>query len=360
MPDSILVEELPLDGSIDAIRSPDYEAVVDIHTVVVIEYMGDNGPAATLDEYFADLVDHEYERKRLFVIRNEGIPVAFAILYVWVDPDSRTAWLDVCVHPDHRRRGYGSALLDHIEGIARASGKPVAQGGDKHRTDVPGPRIPSPTGFGEIPQDDAVTSFLVHRGWSLEQVYRYSRLRLPVDEARLQTLLAGAWNKAGSDYRLETWIGPTPDRWLDDVATIMARMPTDAPSGDLEIDEEPWDADRVRNRDERRRRAAQTPLVAAVVHVPSETLVAYNDVLVPSDRTRPVSQAVTLVLKEHRGHRLGMIVKLANIRQVQAFSPESPSILTYNAEENRPMLDVNEVIGFVPVAYSGAWQKSLA
>jgi GNAT superfamily N-acetyltransferase len=357
--ESILIEELPLPDSIDAIRSTDYKAVLDVHNAVVREYLGDTGPVATFDEYFAYLVDHEYERKRLFIIRHDGVPVAYGITYVWVEPDSKTVWLDVCVRADFRRRGYGSALLDHIEGVAREAGKPIAQGGGKHRTDVPGPRIASPTGFGEVAQDDAVATFLTHRGWSLAQVYRYSRLPLPLDDARLQTLLAAAWDKAGSDYRLETWIGPTPDRWLDDVATIMARMPTDAPSGDLEVDEEPWDADRVRNRDERRRRAALTPLVAAVVHVPSGALVAFNDVLVPDDRTRPVGQAVTLVLKEHRGHRLGMIVKLANIRQLQDYSPESPAILTDNAEENRPMLDVNEAIGFVPIAYNGAWQKTL-
>jgi hypothetical protein len=62
-------------------------------------------------------------------------------------------------------------------------------------------------------------------------------------------------------------------------------------------------------------------------------------------------------MREHRGHRLGMLLKIANIAHLDERYPGHPSITTFNAEENRHMLDVNESVGFEPFAYEGAWQK---
>ena len=100
-------------------------------------------------------------------------------------------------------------------------------------------------------------------------------------------------------------------------------------------------------------------LTAAVEHVPSGRLVGFTELNAPAEVERPVSQEDTLVLREHRGRRLGLLLKAENLRHLQRAKPGHASVTTYNAEENRHMLEVNEALGFRPFLYEGAWRKNL-
>jgi GNAT superfamily N-acetyltransferase/RimJ/RimL family protein N-acetyltransferase len=359
MQSQLVIDDLALPTTLDGQDADDFLAAVEVYNVITRHALGAAADRVTPAEMLASVQDQAYMPKRLFVARRDDTVVAMAFLAWSVEPNTRVTWIDVRVRPEWRNQGIGISLFDHLESIARESGRPFVQGQAVHEVVPGGPRLESPTGFGSLPRDEATVRFLLGRGYNLEQVNRMSILHLPVMATTLAEHLATAQERAGKDYRVVTWAGDTPERWLDDVALIMNRMSTDAPSGNLEIEEETWDAERVRHHDEQRRQSGRVRLVAAVEHVPGGRLVAFNGLSVPGERTRPVQQGVTLVLREHRGHRLGMITKIANIQQLQAFSPESPSIITDNAEENRPMLDVNEAVGFVPLAYLGAWKKTV-
>jgi hypothetical protein len=54
-----------------------------------------------------------------------------------------------------------------------------------------------------------------------------------------------------------------------------------------------------------------------------------------------------------------MLVKAGNLQQLRRYRPEAGVVVTFNAEENRPMLQVNEDLGFVPAGYFGDWKKVL-
>jgi predicted GNAT family acetyltransferase len=55
---------------------------------------------------------------------------------------------------------------------------------------------------------------------------------------------------------------------------------------------------------------------------------------------------VTMVLPEHRGHRLGLATKLASHRALRAQVPGCELVVTSNAEVNTHMNVINERMGY--------------
>jgi GNAT superfamily N-acetyltransferase len=125
----------------------------------------------------------------------------------------------------------------------------------------------------------------------------------------------------------------------------------------MEEPEDVWTVERLQEHDALLDASPRTMLTVAVEHVPSGTLAGFTQLAVPDATAEPVFQWDTLVLREHRGRRLGWLLKVVGIETVEREHPGHPSIITFNAEENRPMLDVNEAVGFVGVGSEGIWER---
>ena len=245
----------------------------------------------------------------------------------------------VLVHPERRRRGTGSRLLEAARHRARAAGRTALSA----EVDEPGEGAPG-------------RAFLEHHGFACGLVEVRRDLALPPDPERLAHLEAEARSR-GAGYEVRTWRDRTPDELVEDRALVERRMSTDAPVGDQPYEEEAWDASRVRANEDKARRQGRTWFAAGALR--DGRLVAHTEVGVPLAAPERAYQWGTLVLREHRGHRLGLLVKLAALRALVDGSPATRSVSTWNAATNAPMAAVNEALGFVVNGRLSSWHRAL-
>ncbi|WP_223626997.1 GNAT family N-acetyltransferase [Microbacterium sp. EST19A] len=351
------ISELTVPETIDSPDAADFIGMAEVRSTVEAEQRGAPGELFTAEEMLPNWKD-ESTVMLGFVAKVGARVVARGSLAL--PADASECWASVAVLADYRSQGIGSALYERLEQTATARGRTTIQNQTSFlaTATVTGDSISAPTGFGSVPAELASTRFLRNRGFSLEQVGRLSGLALPVDEEALSALLAETTATAAG-YRTVTWQGRTPDEWLESIAVLRTRMSTDAPNAGIEQSEDVWTAERVRAFDDLWETSPRMLITTIVVDDATGQVAGYTELDVPPEPDRSVEQRDTLVLRGHRGRRLGMLLKLTNIRGLRDRFPDHGLIETMNAEENRHMLDVNEAVGFVPLSYAARWKKIL-
>jgi GNAT superfamily N-acetyltransferase len=346
-----------------------YHGMAAVDRAVETANLGYDDLAQTVQQLVSGMQHQEYSHKQRFVAvldpADGGAPTAedavgFGFLSMALQHNTHTADVYVGVHPDHRRRGICAALAGRLEEAAADAGRTTFFGwslSPREAAEGEDALVPA-TGVGRIPADAAGARFALGRGYTIEQVERMSRLDLPVDPDKLAAFEAEARAKAGDDYRTHTWEG-IPEEWHEGYAQLMTRMSTDVPQGELDFGEETWDAERVRVYLESRADSGQRLLTTLVEHVPSGEVVAGSSFLLQDSKPSFVFQEETIALKSHRGHRLGMLVKAVNLRELAARYPQTERVHTFNAEENAHMLGINVALGFRPSGAEAALQKRL-
>ncbi|MFE7845121.1 GNAT family N-acetyltransferase [Microbacterium sp. NPDC057407] len=356
---TVTVSPIPIPASVASPDAGPFLELVRLANAVCLADAGHDYLHEEPEEMLGFFQDQSDWTQLAFLAERDAEILGAVKMMISKQPGTVTLEFDLMVDPERWGQGAEEALLAEVERVARARAVHTIQTWTLHRPDAGGARLEPSTGWGTIPAEDRQTRFHRDHGFSLEQVERNSVFDLQGDFQVVERMLDESVAAAGPDYRLVAWTAPTPDEYKAGFARVLARMSTDAPAGGLVIEEQIWDVERVERRDARQRAQGLTVSVAAVQHVPTGELAAYNELVISDDHSLATQQYGTLVLREHRGRRLGTIVKCANLLRWRELVPESPRVSTFNAEENRHMLDINEAIGFVPASYAGAWKKVL-
>lgn len=353
----IAFRPLTVPRSIDAADAADFLEMVRVRNLIYAEIAGNDDEAMTAEALLPHYQPDPDETRLMWLVVRNGDVIGRIGVDIPHEPGSKNAYWLIELLRAHHGDGIGSQAYELVEQASRERGRTVLQSWAEH-PDAPGERLSAPTGFGDIPRDHAARFYQRH-GHALEQIERKSVLEFATAMPLVEQHHAEAL-EAATGYRVVQWQAPTPEALRDGYAWVKSRMSTDVPAADMEFDEETWDAQRIVRHDQRYIDGGQTVLVTAAQYVATGELVAFNELVVGADRTAATHQEDTLVLKEHRGHRLGMLVKCAGLQTWHTqIAPESPRVITFNAEENRPMLDINEAIGFTPASYSAGWKKVL-
>jgi GNAT superfamily N-acetyltransferase len=242
-----------------------------------------------------------------------------------VRENRHVAGLYLQVHPEHRRRGIGLALLRHAAEQAAKDGRSVlaTDAFEGSAGDAFARRMGAEPGLADARRVQLLGKL------SAEQV------------AALRERAAAA----AADYSLVTWTDRTPDEYLAGVATVFNAM-GDAPR-EPGRESRIWDAQRVRERvDDPRDLFGSRGYFVAAMHSGTGEMAAVSQVEVDPDYPEWGHQQITAVARPHRGHRLGLLVKAAMTEWLGTAEPTLRRIVTWNAAANEHMIAINEALGY--------------
>jgi GNAT superfamily N-acetyltransferase len=258
------------------------------------------------------------------------VGAGFAMLSLLDNTD--TAWIFAAVEPELRGRGIGAVVMEGLLEVADEEGRTQLLGGAG---------IPF-----EERESSPVLRWAEQQGFTVANTEIQRNLELPVAAHLLDEIAAEAAARQDG-YEIRSFVRPIPDELLPSWCELANTFLLEAPMGDVEVEPEATTPVSVRELDAINEKIGRT--VYSTVALKDGVVVAHTDIGVPREADE-AHQWGTLVSRDHRGHRLGAAVKVANLRALQAGHPDVPRVVTTNAETNAWMVAINDRLGFRPVA----------
>ncbi|HVD21545.1 MAG TPA: GNAT family N-acetyltransferase [Lapillicoccus sp.] len=289
--------------------------------------------------------DDPAERTEKWAVYEDGDVVGVTTLWMSQHDNTDKIWAELDVHPERRGRGAGTALVEALERRAREVGR--------HEILV---ELYLPDGDSEAPSYER---FAAAHDYLPESTDKVRILDLPVPDEVLGPLEANARERWADAYRLETYTDGLPEELVPGYCRVSNLLNVDAPTGAVDFEAETLTPERYQGYLDLERRQGRRRLTTVAIEKATGEVVAYTDLVLPSGAPTKVWQWGTLVDREHRGHRLGMAVKVANLRELQRAHPERETVGTGNDATNSYMVGINVELGFHVVELARMYRKVL-
>jgi RimJ/RimL family protein N-acetyltransferase len=263
---------------------------------------------------------------RYLYLSPSGEPVAVLEVDLPRRDNRHLVWGNVIVHPDHRRLGHGTALVAELVRRAQEAGRTTIW-------------------LGTAEDDLGSRAFLEGQGFHYaSHDARRKQLLADVDRDAVDALHEQA-TAAAADYVLERLEPPVSDDVLEQLVEVTAAI-NDAPMGDLTFEDEVFDLARLQDIETARQGRGDRAYRIAARHRETGVIGGHTVVVLNPLRAEHAGQGDTAVHRDHRGHRLGLLLKIEMMRWLAEAEPQIVEITTWNNADNRFMIDVNEAIGY--------------
>jgi GNAT superfamily N-acetyltransferase len=280
--------------------------------------------------------DHTPQRFLLGLVDDKPVACADVELPQWDNRD--LAWINVNVHPVHRRRGHGSELMRHALDLVASIGRAKA----------------GTNGF----EGHGTAEFAAAHGFELASVDVCRVLSPNSVPTGFHESLCASVLPAAADYELIRWNGRTPPDLLPAVTEMTAAI-NDAPYDDLDLEHDVYTPERIVAYESAVIDGGNRLYRLLAQHRRTGDLVGHTLVAVDAEDPRIAHQHDTSVVRAHRGHRLGLLLKSEMMLWLAEAEPEIEYLDTWNAESNQHMVAVNERLGFRAVGRELAFQRRL-
>jgi len=267
-----------------------------------------------------------YQRRVLLAAVEDGRVVGNADVGRPLQENTHLGQLEINVRSAWRRRGVGTALhADAMEWL-RADGRTTVIGEAYESTGAPTGAMP----------------FARALGFESVHVEDHLVLTLPMTAQRVAGLRGSLPRE--ETYEIVSWGSRCPDEYVEAYCAMLTQMNTDVPQGDVDIAPVVVDEPRIRTSEQRLARSYHQ-LIAAARRREDGVFAGYSELLLPHGEAE-VMQVDTLVMPAHRGHRLGLLMKLTNLDAIQRDQPDRTAIHTWTAPDNTAMRRTNDRFGF--------------